>query len=858
MHGPDFVSSLAIQLSSLAKEVFVPESMEKVRKAGTEIEESRQSRHPRLVTEWFFTALASCGHPCKTEVIQKRVRDEVSWDKALLPWRRSPMWTCMRAALQLSIRNSPLAGSDHMHYKHFMLYFLSRVAKQLASSDEFFHYFQVLRTKIARRAVKLDAEVDAKSVTKVPKFLSAGYTATIQDITTEMEEQWSVVKSQDRRVPIVSVGPYNLDVKLPKIGAYVHELLQEISSSSSQLSPSARPHPSVAFSLRSRQLPDPSIFDYNYRAQGSNNASVRRRKEVLIVFQSWVSENLEFWLDDTRPHVDLCTQLKTLIEEFWHASRACYSTYAELMSGALLTIFELWVALDRMATSLCPLLEDYTPEVEKGVFEPLLLRKHSELARLGKIKLYLDERLRNAKYGSMFGLISATSLTVRLYNRSQKSQRLMAMIEEQAKRDKQQVELKFQRLRKEYEHAMETIRDQEHDVVWVKEGPDAGSSGHSAACKRCKKFGWAMNVNIERYEEILPGSLPLRKALVYELQPAEEVVIYRDCLWFILRDILNCGTTKINSQLYGLQEFNPLKPFACIPGQNRVGLASLTKPHSVTHRHLIKITTSIDTIFHPHPLIWIPVDLMNHTGLCSKSSEKELVQSTLQREMIPHKGYDLSLATHVRAQLGKSPYSKLIDTVHNVGVPQNNVIARQSSCPVELHVSEWCAFGSMRYGPHLQLINLLRGLLSKEFDLTSTSTIVLVEQMLHEAGSPVGPFPAVLRAADVDLQKPTYVNGILQYMSEIMENVAENWKEQISACILLTITQRLFTLNKNRDTQVDARCLQLIRVIRKTGLRWLERLTDIHNVQRKMEVSSASAAEIRQRILEAALLVRAT
>lgn len=155
-----------------------------------------------------------------------------------------------------------------------------------------------------------------------------------------MEAQWSLAK-QDRRVPIVSVGPYNLDVKLPKIGAYVHELLRETLSSSSQLSPSTRPDLSVAFSLDRSELPDPSIFDYNYKAQGSDNASVRKRKEVLIVFQSWVSENLEFWLDNTRPCVDLCTRSKTLIEEFWRASRASYSAYAELMSGVLITIFEL-------------------------------------------------------------------------------------------------------------------------------------------------------------------------------------------------------------------------------------------------------------------------------------------------------------------------------------------------------------------------------------------------------------------------------------------------------------------------------------------------------------------------------------
>lgn len=112
VHRPDFIANLATQLSLLAKECFVPESMEKAYKAGTEVEESRQSRHPRLVTEWLFTALLCYGRPCKTESIKKRDRDEVNWNKAFMPWRRSPVWSSMRAALQLVIHNSPLAGCD--------------------------------------------------------------------------------------------------------------------------------------------------------------------------------------------------------------------------------------------------------------------------------------------------------------------------------------------------------------------------------------------------------------------------------------------------------------------------------------------------------------------------------------------------------------------------------------------------------------------------------------------------------------------------------------------------------------------------------------------------------------------------
>ncbi|KAF5356565.1 hypothetical protein D9758_008213 [Tetrapyrgos nigripes] len=89
---------------------------------------------------------------------------------------------------------------------------------------------------------------------------------------------------------------------------------------------------------------------------------------------------------------------------FRYASTA-YSSNQEDQSFMVLTILELWIALDKFACASYPLLISYSPEVPldkgengKALLRHLLFRKADDLARLKAVDAYIRERRHYSKY----------------------------------------------------------------------------------------------------------------------------------------------------------------------------------------------------------------------------------------------------------------------------------------------------------------------------------------------------------------------------------------------------------------------------------------------------------------------------
>ena len=132
----------------------VEEMMPKSQKAGRKNVEVRDTTNPSLVTEMLMAILASLGTPVDVQQIQKRVRDDVLWDKCLLPWRRSSFWLALRVTVQSTLAAILPNKEALAEYKNFMIFFLTEVAHQASTlnfPDEMCH---LILAKIARRAFK--------------------------------------------------------------------------------------------------------------------------------------------------------------------------------------------------------------------------------------------------------------------------------------------------------------------------------------------------------------------------------------------------------------------------------------------------------------------------------------------------------------------------------------------------------------------------------------------------------------------------------------------------------------------------------------------------------------------------------
>ena len=62
-----------------------------VTKAHSNVVETRDTAHPRFVTEMLIGILRAMGEPHDVHRIYKHKRDDVLWKDTLKPWRRCPL-----------------------------------------------------------------------------------------------------------------------------------------------------------------------------------------------------------------------------------------------------------------------------------------------------------------------------------------------------------------------------------------------------------------------------------------------------------------------------------------------------------------------------------------------------------------------------------------------------------------------------------------------------------------------------------------------------------------------------------------------------------------------------------------------
>lgn len=73
-------------------------------KAGLEVPEIKDTANPKMILHMAMNALVAYGvRRLSRFAVVKRIRDDVLWKKkALLPWRRNPLWLVIRIGLQTS------------------------------------------------------------------------------------------------------------------------------------------------------------------------------------------------------------------------------------------------------------------------------------------------------------------------------------------------------------------------------------------------------------------------------------------------------------------------------------------------------------------------------------------------------------------------------------------------------------------------------------------------------------------------------------------------------------------------------------------------------------------------------------
>jgi hypothetical protein len=136
--------------------------------------------------------------------------------------------------------------------------------------------------------------------------------------------------------------------------------------------------------------------------------------------------------------------------------RKQYSSTPEAQSLMLLTIMELWVALDIIAVVQCPLLSSYSPEIPASILEPLLLRRAKSIERAARIERYLRCRHSEATCATSIysDQLDNTTFAVRYFQGSPYLQAFKASIERDATDARENKVKELKRMNKEHEVAL--------------------------------------------------------------------------------------------------------------------------------------------------------------------------------------------------------------------------------------------------------------------------------------------------------------------------------------------------------------------------------------------------------------------
>jgi hypothetical protein len=453
------------------------ESSAHTKKAGSVVKEIRNPPSPHLITDWLVGVLGALdgGLEAPATSITKRIADDVLWKSALKPWRRSQAWLVLRVAMQTTLKRA--------EYKSLMLYMMASVLEIVSWSSLGSDLLSCMRTKIARRAVKLDAS-DCVPVFVQEKVFSSNNTA--DDV---MSRRWQNIQENfDSSEPPVAWDPKSLDiaadahVKLLKSSPYISQILRR-----SQADPRSSIH-TPNHPHRLRHLPDlDSMFHQRQRLiHGCEKLYLN-----LADFEDAIRDDLGQWTQTHIQDAAVPCLLRKTISNYYTIAHSAYKDSPENMSLMVLVNLELWVALDRVVVRRYPLLSSYPPEIPEEILQSLLLRKGQDLARVAPLVQYLRDRRGRSSGPSVFGRICEDSFAVKFFESSLAGQlqKLKVNIENKADTMKQQKILELRQKNEQCRRLKEQAERQSHDHPWVEKRTRKGTvQGYhdKSNCKKCQ------------------------------------------------------------------------------------------------------------------------------------------------------------------------------------------------------------------------------------------------------------------------------------------------------------------------------------------------------------------------------------
>ena len=681
-----FLSELASFLIQM--DIDVLDSTATTVKAGSTVREVRETAHPRYISELLVGILRGIGQPASVDRITKRIADEVLWKGAYKPWRRSPLWLIIRVALQTSL--------DRDMYKTFMLFFhnvLLRICVRRGFPSETLH---LMRIKMARRLSKLGPTVPDE----VHRVVSDTAKLAAKETEELLQNRWSSFQKSQSTSPPWDPARLDFDsdtaITLNNSRPYLMKALDPTPHSDppKRFSPSHQP--------RLADTPD-----FRHFSDGRLTGAVTNNGRIALAdFELSVERHLDSWISsqhgDDAPDV-----IASCVEQYFTMAKEIYGADPEENSVMILTIMDLWKALDTLTIRQCPLLGSYSPEIPRDFLHPLLLHRSGSLRRAQLIEEYILRRHEKASCAISIFSDDATepSFAVRYFRGSPQLRQLYTDIYQCARRERENKRAELIQLNAQWQSLKDAASTMEHTSKCYTRRWN---------CGKCQTNDQADGLRIDVHEWPLPQS---NIHVVFELSPPPAFSTWREITYMILCDIGMANAADNAQPKAYLGTYSGLRSWAVRHKYHRITIASTTASFA---------------------------DQTRYNGVRIPADESEvLLNSGLSFQLYDHNTNSWAGRSFLGSTItnfceppipASSPYGKIHSFVTGTHHTSNEVIAAQADCPAELSLHEYMAFAGLRSGPRLQWLNIARELSSPSLSFRREEVHTLITQAAWQLG----------------------------------------------------------------------------------------------------------------------------
>ena len=822
----NFISELANFLFHMNDDIIL-DAAATTQRAQPTVLETRDTTDPRYIAGLLTGILRGVGRPADIVRIRKRIGDDVVWNNSGLPWRRSPLWLLIRVVLQTTLdRSTP----GRVAYKEFMLFFMCCLAKERICADLSNDLLQFMSAKISRRLRKLGSAASDR--------LSRIVLETCTSLRSTLEKRWSHIQAVQRISPYWNPSELDLSrdiqLSLSNSSNYLRKCLANhvTDPGNTNFSPGHRRRGDLDDFLSS----DGAFFGKAYRAEPHVS---------LYDVERAVREKIDDWVYTVTVNDGACVQLEILANKYSLGALKTYEKNPELLSVMLLTMIELWVALDKIAIKDIPMLAEYSPEVPISILEDLLVCKAASFDRLRHIHQYLSRRHSHSYRGSVFSdTVTADTFAVRYYRGSSRLQSLKSRIEDEARIEVRDKIAELEKANARYAELQREVDRIEHTygTNW------RGRMYHCRHCSKCDLENQQRRMVIALHEWPLPAQQLQAEVVVFELNCPVSFNMWRTATFRLLVDL--CSPSQVPHEPYiELHKYDSLQPYLVSHTRSRISLASDAKPFVVSHYQTTPIPTTEEAVCVSNGLKFYGYDsharVLTSEALGRFSIRKHCTYQIQSgpyggpaRVEGPDDGMAASFSTcaatlpsphsHAPNPDSGSSGSTLCLHRHNGNLQKyinttlhtsNQVIANQVDCHADLSLHEYLAFGHLRSGGALQWLNILHGLRGRSLSFRRYE----VHFLMTQAVSQVGPPASTGWAWHQDLQQPSFCCALLGELETLLRDIGGNWQEGVTMDTVSFLLRRL--LSSDPDQAVSLRALDLLRAVRGKVFTWVEELS---------------------------------